>query len=140
VWAPNRPEWIFLELGAALAGLVLVTVNPAYRAAELAYVLRQSRAKGLFLAREHRGHHLAGTLATVRGDLPELRHVVSFDDWAAFSASGRLPAARRGELPDVSPSAPVRSSTRRVPPAAPKGALHHRGMSTTRASPRCAAG
>src|SRR5258708_1529417 len=30
VWAPNIPEWIFLELGAALAGIVLVTVNPAY--------------------------------------------------------------------------------------------------------------
>src|SRR5690606_13539190 len=26
VWAPNRPEWIFLEYGAALAGLTLVTV------------------------------------------------------------------------------------------------------------------
>src|SRR5271169_3636629 len=48
VWAPNIPEWVLLQYGAALAGLVLVTVNPAYQAGELEYVLRQSRAAGLF--------------------------------------------------------------------------------------------
>jgi acyl-CoA synthetase (AMP-forming)/AMP-acid ligase II len=35
-----------IELGAALAGLTLVTVNPAYLGEELAFVLRQSRARG----------------------------------------------------------------------------------------------
>src|SRR5689334_16018616 len=30
VWAANCPEWVLLEFGAALAGLTLVTVNPAY--------------------------------------------------------------------------------------------------------------
>ena len=29
VYANNVPEWVLLELGAALAGLTLVTVNPA---------------------------------------------------------------------------------------------------------------
>src|SRR5687768_17283172 len=33
VWAPNIPEWVLLELGAGLAGIVLVTVNPSYRPA-----------------------------------------------------------------------------------------------------------
>ena len=28
VWAPNLPEWVLLEFGAARAGVVLVTVNP----------------------------------------------------------------------------------------------------------------
>jgi acyl-CoA synthetase (AMP-forming)/AMP-acid ligase II len=31
VWAPGVPEWVVLELAAGLAGLTLVTVNPAYR-------------------------------------------------------------------------------------------------------------
>jgi fatty-acyl-CoA synthase len=31
VWAPNIPEWVLLQYGAALAGLTLVTVNPAFR-------------------------------------------------------------------------------------------------------------
>ena len=44
VWASNRPEWVQIELGAALAGITLVTVNPAYLASELTYVLKQSQA------------------------------------------------------------------------------------------------
>src|SRR3712207_5504356 len=43
VWAPNIPEWVILQYGAGLAGLVLVTANPALRADELRYVLAQSR-------------------------------------------------------------------------------------------------
>src|SRR4051794_37194980 len=39
IWAPNVPEWIVLELGAALAGVTIVTVNPALRASELTHVL-----------------------------------------------------------------------------------------------------
>src|SRR5262245_52408200 len=46
VWANSIPEWVFLELAAALAGITLVTVNPLLRAEELAYILRQSRSDG----------------------------------------------------------------------------------------------
>src|SRR5580692_11940236 len=35
VWAQNLPEWVMLEFGAALAGVVLVTVNPAFRTREV---------------------------------------------------------------------------------------------------------
>ena len=58
VWAPNSPEWVLLEFGAALAGVTLVTVNPAYGAQELAYVLGQSDAVGLFTVREYRQRDL----------------------------------------------------------------------------------
>ena len=34
VWADNRPEWVVLQFAAALAGLVLVPVNPAFKEAE----------------------------------------------------------------------------------------------------------
>jgi fatty-acyl-CoA synthase len=49
VWATNCAEWIYLQLGCAQAGLVLVNVNPAYRAHELAYVLKRSGIKALAL-------------------------------------------------------------------------------------------
>ena len=42
VWAPNSPEWVLMEYACALAGLVLVTANPAYQVRELRYVLEQS--------------------------------------------------------------------------------------------------
>jgi acyl-CoA synthetase (AMP-forming)/AMP-acid ligase II len=32
VWANNIPEWVMLEFAAALAGITIVTVNPALRA------------------------------------------------------------------------------------------------------------
>jgi fatty-acyl-CoA synthase len=51
VWAPNIPQWVVLEFGAALAGLSLVTVNPAYRPQELSYLLNQSQPPGSFWCR-----------------------------------------------------------------------------------------
>ncbi len=38
VWAANLPEWPLLMLGAAKAGLVLVTINPLLQAAEVEYI------------------------------------------------------------------------------------------------------
>src|SRR5882724_2820939 len=55
VWATNWPEWALLQLATAKIGAVLVTVNPAYRASELAYVLEQSETTTLFLIPEFRG-------------------------------------------------------------------------------------
>ena len=54
VCANNIPEWIILEHAVALAGMTLVTVNPAYRAQELAHVLGHSGAAGIFLVDEWR--------------------------------------------------------------------------------------
>ena len=49
MWATNCSEWVLLQLACARTGVVLVNVNPAYRAAELAYVLQKSRMKVIFL-------------------------------------------------------------------------------------------
>lgn len=62
-WAANLPEWALLEFAAAKAGLVLVTVNPLYRANELQYVLKQGDVKALFFMAQVRDHNC---LATVR--------------------------------------------------------------------------
>ena len=47
VWAPNSPEWVLMEYACALAGLVLVTANPAFQANELRYVLEHSGAASM---------------------------------------------------------------------------------------------
>ena len=49
VWATNCAEWVEMHLACARIGAVLVNVNPAYRAYELAFVLRKSEMKALFL-------------------------------------------------------------------------------------------
>lgn len=49
IWATNVPEWVVLQFATARIGAVLVTINPAYRAFELKYVLEQSDAVALCL-------------------------------------------------------------------------------------------
>lgn len=49
IWSTNCAEWVLLQLACARTGIVLVNVNPAYRSHELAFVLRKSRMKALFL-------------------------------------------------------------------------------------------
>src|SRR5258708_22350893 len=56
VWAQNLPEWVMLEFGAGMAGMILVTVNPAFRANEVQYVLKQSRSTGIFVVNGFRGN------------------------------------------------------------------------------------
>src|SRR6201996_4530860 len=93
VWASNIPEWVLLEFGAALAGLTLVTVNPALRLSELRHVLGDSRSAGLFLLREYRGVCLEDMLTALRPELPGLREVVFFDEWKTFLTGGDTGAA-----------------------------------------------
>src|ERR687893_2360682 len=51
VWGQNVPEWVTLQFATGKIGAVLVTVNPAYKARELGYILEQSDAAALFLTR-----------------------------------------------------------------------------------------
>ena len=84
VWAANLPEWLLLEFATAKAGLVLVTVNPVYRAAELEYVLKQGDVKALFFMAQVRDHNC---LATVRS-------MVTPGEKNGEVSSERLPALR----------------------------------------------
>jgi fatty-acyl-CoA synthase len=130
VWAPSIPESLVLTYAAAMAGLVLVPVNPALKAAEVAHILRQSGAAGVFLAPRFRDNDLAGTLDALRADLPALRHVVSMADggWEEFCAAstGDVEAmALRAPGPDDVAQLIYTSGTT----GTPKGALlTHRGM------------
>ncbi|WP_116368809.1 AMP-binding protein [Parahaliea mediterranea] len=126
LWAGNIPEWVVIEFGAALAGLVLVTVNPSFQARELQYVLTQSRASGLLVQRNCRGNPLLAIAESVRGECPDLRSVTCLDGFDTLLARGR---ASDAALPSVRPGDPVMIQYTSGTTGFPKGALlHHRGL------------
>ncbi|TDC93070.1 AMP-binding protein [Actinomadura sp. 7K507] len=125
VWAGNSPEWIQLEFGAALAGLTLVTVNPAFRQAELSYVLEQSRAAGIVVQPRYRSAELL-PMANAARDGTQVREVISLDDWDGLRADE---SSARDGLPHVAPKDPAQIQYTSGTTGRPKGALlSHRGL------------
>src|ERR1700754_2565849 len=72
IWAPNRYEWVVTQFATARVGAILVTINPAYQAAELRYALHKAGVSLLFSARGFRGTDYVGMLDQVRGECPAL--------------------------------------------------------------------
>ncbi len=125
IWAPNAPEWALVEFAAAAAGLTLVTVNPAYQAKELAYVLEQSRSVGLLLTKEHRGNPMAAIARKVCAEIPAIRHMIDIEDRDALY--GRTKSG--GELPTVKAEDPAQIQYTSGTTGFPKGAvLSHRNL------------
>jgi fatty-acyl-CoA synthase len=89
VWATNRFEWVVAQYATARVGAILVNINPAYRAPELEYALRQSGVSVLLYARGFRQASYGEMLAAVRPRCPDLKHAFLIDDdWGALLAKG----------------------------------------------------
>jgi fatty-acyl-CoA synthase len=76
IWAPNRWEWVLVQYAAAEIGAILVTINPAYRARELEYALRQSGVAMVIAAAGFKGADYPTMLAEVAPGCRDLRDVV----------------------------------------------------------------
>ena len=89
IWAPNRAEWVVLQYATARAGVILVNLNPAYRAHELQYALRQSGCRVLVAVPDYRGASFRDMVDSVRAQTtPDLERVVYLGtaDWTALLA------------------------------------------------------
>ena len=125
IWAPNTPEWAIVEFAAGLAGLTLVTVNPAYQAKELRYVLEQSKSVALFLVKEFRGNSMAAIARDVCADLPDIRAIVDIEDESQLYVGWDFARA----LPSVKPDDPAQIQYTSGTTGFPKGAvLSHRSL------------
>ena len=79
IWAPNIPEWVFMEYACGLAGLVLVTANPSFQAAELRYVIEQSKAVGLFMVNDYRGNPMEDIAKVATNGNTKLREIINLE-------------------------------------------------------------
>ena len=126
IWAPNVPEWVIVQFGAALAGVVLVTANPALTGEEIAYVLRRSRCRGLIHAGTYLGRDMAAVADAVRPGVDGLEHVQCLEDW---EAQVRGSAVGDVDLPVVDSGDPAQIQFTSGTTGFPKGALlAHRGL------------
>jgi len=87
IWATTCAEWVAIQFGCALAGVVLVNVNPASRSHEISFVLRKSRMRALFLRTEDaRANYRAILQESRAGQAVALERTIYLDtsDWEDF--------------------------------------------------------
>jgi fatty-acyl-CoA synthase len=92
IWSPTRAEWTAVQYAAAKAGLILVTVNPAYRTSELEYVLNAVGCSALVVSPSFKTSDYLAMVEEIvpglRNSSPDisaprirsLRHVIVFGD------------------------------------------------------------
>jgi len=103
VWSTNNIEWLELQLATARIGAVLVNINPAYRARELAFALERSEVQGLFVIPAFRSSDYVAMLVELLPELgehgeqlecagfPHLRRVVIYDPAAPAATARPVP-------------------------------------------------
>tara|TARA_B100001564_G_scaffold49232_1_gene36284 strand:- start:53 stop:1747 length:1695 start_codon:yes stop_codon:yes gene_type:complete len=72
IWSSNNVEWLITQYAAAKAGVILVTINPAYRSHELDYVLGQSGCKGVILQNQFKTSDYESMICEI---CPEIKNV-----------------------------------------------------------------
>ncbi|PVE05779.1 AMP-binding protein [Streptomyces scopuliridis] len=89
IWAVNCPEWLLVQYATARIGAIMVNINPAYRAHEVEFVLRQSGISVLVASLAHRTSDYRALVEEVRARCPELRsvHYIGDPSWRELLAS-----------------------------------------------------
>lgn len=89
IWAPNCVEWLLTQLASAKVGLILVSVNPAYRVTEVEYALNKVGCRALVLARSFKSSNYVEMISQLQAEarLPHLEKVICTEDGPA----GMLP-------------------------------------------------
>jgi fatty-acyl-CoA synthase len=131
IWSPNIPEWTITQYATAEIGAILVTINPAYRAHELEYVLNQSEVRMVVAADSFKTSNYVEMLNEVRPRCPHLEQVVIVGDptWTALAATGADDAALAAVAGSLSNTDPINIQYTSGTTGFPKGAtLTHRNI------------
>ena len=69
IWSPNRYEWLLTQFATARIGIILVTINPAYRVSEVEFALNKVGCKALITASHFKTSDYIGMLQDLAPEL-----------------------------------------------------------------------
>ena len=145
IWSANVSEWVLAQFGTALAGIILVNINPAYRSHEFDYAMKKSGCRALILSSGHKNNDYFASLRVCAPEidaaqpgklrsqgLPKLEFVIrlgadkspgmlNFDEVASPCDGERARRAYRPLRRRFSSTTRSTSSSPRGPPARPRG-------------------
>ncbi|MFO7460595.1 MAG: AMP-binding protein [Desulfatiglandales bacterium] len=139
LWAPNIPEWIVAMLALNKIGALFVPVDPGAGQEDLRYVLAQSEAKAIILARGLEYEEYVDMFFSIRDKVSSLEHTFviatqSYPEtvpWTELTASGEdvdQEILRKREK-EIRPSDPVAIMYTSGTTGIPKGVvLDHLGL------------
>lgn len=85
IWAPNCYEWVLMQYATARIGVILVNINPAYRAHEIEFAINQSEISLIVSASSFKTSDYRKIISMVFEDCPSLREVVFLgEEWEQF--------------------------------------------------------
>ncbi|XP_033826315.1 medium-chain acyl-CoA ligase ACSF2, mitochondrial-like [Periophthalmus magnuspinnatus] len=92
VWGPNSYEWILSQFGTAKAGMILVSLNPAYQTKEVEFTLKKVQCKAVICPSSFKTQKFSEILRSLcpeidtspkghiqSSKLPDLRMVILMD-------------------------------------------------------------
>jgi len=133
IFSQNRPRWIMGDQAIQAAGGVGVPIYPTSTDEQLAYILKDSQAKGLIAGNEE----LLAQVLRVKPDCPDLRFIVAMSRtdgdqgeslyWDEVIEKGKASSSAAGEVErrrgDISPDDPAAIIYTSGTTGEPKGAV-----------------
>jgi fatty-acyl-CoA synthase len=120
VMGGNCPEWVLTQMGAAMAGLTIVTVNPSFIPREVRYVLEQSGSAAVYYQPNVRGTALRPIVDEAAAGLPAADYIIDITDHGELFAG-----ENDGELRESAPRDVVMIQYTSGTTGFPKGVLLH---------------
>jgi long-chain acyl-CoA synthetase len=92
ILSENRPEWAIADYACLTAGFADVPVYPTLPADQIAYILKDSGAVGIFVSNREQGEKIK----EIRARVPGLQWVVSFDELGPLADMSIATLEKRG--------------------------------------------
>jgi long-chain acyl-CoA synthetase len=100
ILSENRPEWAIADYACLAAGFTDVPVYPTLPADQIAYILKDSGAIGIYISTREQGEKIR----EIRSRVPGLQWVISFDELGPLADMSIATLEKRGGAGDTKES------------------------------------